>query len=1559
MKKRLLLVLLVLMTAVTVACAAGEALPSVERLAAVEHAALDLVIGGKPQFAIVGRFRAEADVRGPEGQTLAGFKRDSVRRAATLLADGFERCTGTRPPVLDEEDAKAADVKLVLALGATRWSEVLGVDPRQLPREGFEIRSFDGGVVIVGRDWANMDDFYDLYNWRCVRLTCNGTEWGAQDFLERFLDVRLYSPHDKGLWTDYPKTENLRLPSIAYRDFPRQWTRAGRMGMGQGWRTAISSDCFGGEAPHPNSLAKAHPELVGEIFFRDKYGKLWQDSDVYGNNFLDVTGTRLADVLADDFISYYRQLGTNTYWGAAHAPSTHYMWFGQCDRGMALDTPRGLRHPRANPIACDVNSEIYGHFYDYLARRCERDLPGKTLVLMAYSSYLKAPRTIERFPDNVQILACIGQPMFAWNDDYMRDVCETYGGWNQLCAPDKRAIPYLYAPGAGTEPIFSFLHGYCMGDFLRKTETVRDPHHYYPCFGTYPANSPLGGYLQFRAAWNPASDADAARRDFLVRMFGADAGRHLMALTDRILTAWRERYIPRISKGKYVGKNLRSIQQTEFDCYYGEVLNEPTVVAMERELASAGAALGDDPLRKRRFDVVGGRFRKTFEMARAYRSLRYPKFDVGRRLTRVPPFRKAFIGAPLEGKVPTCDVKWDDCGLTVDFRSTVPFRDGKGIFDGDSFEVMIAPGTSPDNLYQFACASNGKWEDYHKQLDQPREMDAHWKAQGASYVSTRDEKGWRGRLFLPWQAFYEAAPKAGDVWKINLISNRTQPAEYASISPTFGNNRFFDMYATMRFVEDGERLVRNLYVPRRRGVLEDDADYFPDEYLDTLAREGMTGVWVPISLRTLARTSLTPRDAVGDARMARLRRAAEKCALHGIRLWVFGNEPARFKPGDPLLKAHPELGGAFFPTHGSTMWCPCEPAVLRYVEEAIRDVFTEAPQLGGFLNIAYGEGLTTCLDALECCDIEKYWSRPCARCAQRPVWEGYRKTSEAVLRGIRAAGSDARYVSWFYQPMATPERADFVADCAAHAPEGTTFMFNFESGALVEQLGKTHCCGDYSLAIAGPGKPFAAVAAAARRSGVRLGAKIQTTCSHELATIPDVPVPALLYRKYAAMAACGVRDVMQGWSMGNEPGMMLRAAARLASWDFSRGEDAFLRDLAEREWGAGQAERVVRMWKNFSDAFALYPVDHVVQYLGPFHAGVVWNLFTRPEAGNILAGWKGFAEGNGDRIGETLGFFTLAETEELSRRMSALCDVREPDGRDTLAVLEDAAAGHAERQRQVAMMKAFRLQMKSAADIYRFYRLRADALVASRERGDAKQALGCLDELQTIIRAEQAVSSELIPLAQAHDRLGSHADAVKRIYGPESLARRIVRLGESLKDLEAIRAELAAGRPWPESARERMASRIGFNSETVSGDVRWRLTRDGGDLIVSGTCAASCKGLAIVFSDLAGAGFPVVCHLPKPGTGDGVFEPRQTAGTCRARADDRADGGWTFEIRYPQAKWTARGVGRPEWLTLVSDTHPGGGEVKPLWPATDRPVFRRGDLPWVDGSAFGRLVWPN
>ena len=310
--------------------ASSMGLLPVERLPAARHDALRLAEGGKLNFAIVGPFKAEREFRGPEGQPLTKFDRNSLKRAADILVWAFGGCFGVKPEVLEEDDPKAASYKYVIALGKTRLAAELGIAPDRLPREGFEIKTCEKGVAIAGMDGFTIPGFYDVFNWRSRRISCNGTEWGAADFVERFLGCRKFSLL---LGDDYmltPRRTLLLLPPAHYTDHPRQHFRAGR--STEGWRVGTSTDFFGGEAPSPFDLAKAHPDRIEDIFYRDETGRLWQDPEVYGKNFLDVTTPKLAEILVDDFRKYYAQNGRGTYWKDAWCPSTRYMWFGQCDR---------------------------------------------------------------------------------------------------------------------------------------------------------------------------------------------------------------------------------------------------------------------------------------------------------------------------------------------------------------------------------------------------------------------------------------------------------------------------------------------------------------------------------------------------------------------------------------------------------------------------------------------------------------------------------------------------------------------------------------------------------------------------------------------------------------------------------------------------------------------------------------------------------------------------------------------------------------------------------------------------------------------------------------------------------------------------------------------------------------------------------------------------------------------------------------------------------------------------------------------------------------------------
>ena len=717
------------------------------------------------------------------------------------------------------------------------------------------------------------------------------------------------------------------------------------------------------------------------------------------------------------------------------------------------------------------------------------------------------------------------------------------------------------------------------------------------------------------------------------------------------------------------------------------------------------------------------------------------------------------------------------------------------------------------------------------------------------------------------------------------------------------------------------RIVYNANLPEDRDGLKDETDHFPADWLDRVAACGMNGVWMRVNLRSIAKTSLTPRTADGARRIRKLRGIAKKCRDHGLRLWIFGNEPISFKPGDELLKAHPELGGVRFAGNGWTMWCPSEPKVLAYIEEAIRDVFTEVPGLGGYLNISNGEGLTTCLDAYSDSPGVDRGSEFCPRCHRRPRWQLHHDVAAAIVRGLRAADPSLRYLSWFYHATSEPERQPWVADCARHMPEGASFVYNFESGVMKRQLGRWHCGGDYWLSQPGPGGPYATVAAAAAEGGTRLGAKIQTCNSHELATLPYVPVPGLLYRKYAAMKRCGVRDVVQCWYFGGEPSLMLKAAAALSREDFSDGEEAFLLRFARESFGDEAAPLAARIWARFTAAYADYPVCNLMQYYGPFHTGAAWPLHPDIVMRGLPRSWWSGEPEAGDLIGECLKDYTLDEAEAITAAMAASCG----DGTD-LDALAERVSNDAEKTRDVGIMKAFRLQILAAYDVFRFYRLRRDAIRASRTA--PTRVPGLVRQMKNTVASAKAVTAALLPLAEADARLGFHAEAATRTYSPETLRARLCQLEDASVRLDAIVAGLGRGERWPTASR--LSAKAGERAEGEA--LTWTFREEAnGDLAFEGTVRAPWRRLFCSAVDETGTRNPIITSV-------------------------NADGDGRFSFRLSAEAWDHDPFFRPAWFSIAAvDEHGSPYPTVSLWPAELKPLRNRLCYPGLHPFRLGRL----
>lgn len=698
--------------------------------------------------------------------------------------------------------------------------------------------------------------------------------------------------------------------------------------------------------------------------------------------------------------------------------------------------------------------------------------------------------------------------------------------------------------------------------------------------------------------------------------------------------------------------------------------------------------------------------------------------------------------------------------------------------------------------------------------------------------------------------------------------------------------------------------------PHNRDELLEPIEHYTDSFLSQVADEGVNGLWIPVRFRELAVTPYTPEDPQAARRVERLRSTVARCARYGVKIWLLAIEPRTMEDDDPFALACPEAVGNRV-WDGRRVSCLSSPATTNYITLATKSIFSRVPGLGGMICITSGERATTCFSLVGPCSDDPV---PCDRCSKRPVGELYASLSKAFVDGIRGAGSDAGFLSWFYHPQNKPARAAWVGECARMTPEGATLVYNFESGSERIQCGRTRRGGDYWLSVPGPASPFKGVAAAERATGRRIGAKIQVSCSHEIATLPYVPVPGLLYRKYKAMREEGVSSVLQCWFFGGTPGIMNRAAGELSKSDFSESEEEFLLRLARRDWGEDAAE-VARLWSALSDAYGEYPLSNPVQYYGPFHASCTWNFLPDITMASLARTWRPDTVPSGDLVGEALEDFSLEDLLVQAGRMCGL--IERPVIAQSLAALSERYAGDPERRRDLGIMKALRNIFIGGRDALAYYHARREGIFASRLANDRAAALAATAKMREVTDRAVVLTKEMIALCEDDPRLGYHPEAERRQFTPDILRKRLSLLSVSRARLDEIEAELVAGRRWPVSRRE------------TEGDV-WKARRaSDGSVVIEGVAPDGPGDVEVRAYDLCGTRTATV-----------VTAVPDSAGRFRAVLPHEDD------VKM-----------RPAWIVIRRGKDFNNGGTKWIWPK--RPEFYEPRLIQhrLTGDNFARLEY--
>ena len=546
----------------------------------------------------------------------------------------------------------------------------------------------------------------------------------------------------------------------------------------------------------------------------------------------------------------------------------------------------------------------------------------------------------------------------------------------------------------------------------------------------------------------------------------------------------------------------------------------------------------------------------------------------------------------------------------------------------------------------------------------------------------------------------------------------------------------------------------------RVNELASDIDYYPEEYLNRLAHDGINGLWLGASLHDILKSSVIPEYGKdSERRIKKLAEVVEKCKKYGIGVYLLSVEPASGH-SNPIFESHKEL-------HGQKGWgdyhlfCPSAEGCLDYIKESMRKLFTLVPDLRGFINISTGEALSSCGSAAEL---------TCPRCKKKygSLSAALSAVEKTFAEAIAEVKPEAEFISWTYSQRVWSESD--LTESLKLRDRSVIHMQNFEDFGKVEQLGEQRYAFDYWLSFVGPGEVMKRSLEINRQRGVKTYAKLQVCSSHEISSVPYVPVPGILYDKYKIMREEGISGAVLCWYFGNYPCMMGKAATELSFEPFPESKRAFLEVLAGIYWG-GDASCVADALEKFEEGYKNYPVSQSFEWFGPMQDSPAVPLHLIPADMPMPSTWLIENMVGGDRIGECLtDGHTLSEAVRLCRTMSSLWN----EGAEILNTVPDCSSY--ERVEQKLNAEAIRLLFESGTNVLSFYELRHRL---GTGEGDARETLA---QMREIVNREIEISKELIPICLKDSRLGYHPEAHGYKFFPEKLLWRIERLDKLLSE---------------------------------------------------------------------------------------------------------------------------------------------------------------------------------
>ncbi|MEI8351086.1 MAG: hypothetical protein WCG36_02120 [bacterium] len=591
-----------------------------------------------------------------------------------------------------------------------------------------------------------------------------------------------------------------------------------------------------------------------------------------------------------------------------------------------------------------------------------------------------------------------------------------------------------------------------------------------------------------------------------------------------------------------------------------------------------------------------------------------------------------------------------------------------------------------------------------------------------------------------------------------------------------------------------------------KGDIQQSLETHSEEFFKALAADGFNAVWLRGVLRDLCVTSVFPELGEGSAALKdTLNQLCRRAAPHGVKVFLYFNEPLAFPRTDPFWTRHPALKGQpgtspMDEAANTYALCTSHPEVIAFLEQGTRDLFASCPLLGGVFMITRSEHHTHCYSHNLKVD--------CPLCRERSLSDVIAGVVNAVARGMRAASPTARTIAWNWSWPLEQE-----AEIISKLDKTVAVMADFERGGCKVIAGIPRMIDEYSLAYVGPSEKFRNCLETARRHGLDTFAKLQVGTTHELATVNNLPLIPNLLGKVRGVRAQGLKGILGCWNFGNRLTLNTFAFHYFSETaDHNLDDETLMRGLARAYFPGltdGAAADIVAAWRCFSAAFDHHPFCISFLYIGPINYAVRYPLpvpwDTAPETPMCFS-WTPLPDRLGTKVRQAVdgwrqdevfgswrgGDFTLDEMVLCLERMTvlwseglALYDVAAPDKAWPESLSEQSVVNHRlsaaatalssplsqRTERELRNARVIHHVLRSCRNIFRAYRI--------------KVSKGTTAAWRAVAQDELAHLQALLPLLHGEQEIGYHSEAQAWFFTEELVQKKIADLEAQLSQAPA------------------------------------------------------------------------------------------------------------------------------------------------------------------------------